>query len=59
MNAITPAVLHCMKPDAAVSPDMRADQAGMIKFRIVLGLTSSFKDKSIGGWNSFFKFLWL
>ena len=52
MSAVSPAVLFCLKPDSAVSPDMRADQAGMIKFRTVLGVSSSFKDKSIGGWNT-------
>ena len=40
------------KPDKSKSPEMRDDQAGLVKMRITLGNAQAFSDASIGGWNT-------
>lgn len=39
-------------PDKAMVPDLKDDEAGLLKFRCVVAVAQAISDLSVGGWNS-------
>lgn len=51
MQLMSPPQLLYFKPDRSIAPDLRDDQAGIIKMRLTAGFSQALEGLMVGDWN--------